>query len=119
MDADRLIRKQRARAWFNLRDRTSPRRGLEDALPRTRRGTVPPPTSRAPWNRTATQRRRAGRRHGMMKGRVFEKVGVHASAVLASSRRNSARIPGAPTTRAYANGVSVIAHLHNRTCRRA
>ena len=86
MDVDRLeIRKQRARAWFEtLRDRiVAAFEELEDALP------AHPPQGTSPAGRfaahpgTARPQRRAGRgrRHGDDEGRVFEKVGVHASTV--------------------------------------
>ena len=121
MEVDRLeIRKQRARAWSEtLRDRiVAAFEELEDALP----ADAPQGTStagrfvRTPWNRTDHSGAPGGGGvMAMMKGRVFEKVGVHLSTVFGEFAPEFRKeVPGAADDpRFYANGVSVIAHLHN------
>src|SRR5271169_3031645 len=121
MDADRLeIRKERARVWFEtLRDRiVAAFEELEDALPAdAAQGTSPAGRFvRTPWNRN--DHRGAAGGGGimvMMKGRVFEKVGVHASTVFGEFAPEFRKdIPGAADDpRFFATGISLIAHLHN------
>jgi coproporphyrinogen III oxidase len=121
MDADPLeIRKQRARAWFEtLRDRTVVAfEEIEDALPADApQGNNPAGRFvRTPWTRTDHSGAPGGGGvMAMLKGRVFEKVGVHVSTVFGEFAPEFRKeIPGAADDpRFYASGVSLIAHLHN------
>src|SRR5580658_10048331 len=121
MDTGKIeLRKEAARAWFEgLRDRIlTAFEAVEDALP-AGAPLADRPAGRfmcAPWNRTDhTGAPGGGGVMAMMKGRVFEKVGVHLSTVFGEFAPEFRKeIPGAADDpRFYANGVSVIAHLHN------
>ena len=121
MDVDRLeSQKQRSRAWFEtLRDRlVAAFEALEDALPAGAplAGNPAGRFVRTPWNRIDYSGAAGGGGvMAMMKGRVFEKVGVHLSAVFGEfAPEFRQEIPGAAEDpRFYASGVSLIAHLHN------
>jgi coproporphyrinogen III oxidase len=113
-------RKEMAKAWFEaLRDRVvAAFEAIEDALPASAPfGNRPAGRFKpAPWSRTDHSGAPGGGGvMAMMRGRVFEKVGVHVSTVFGEFAPEFRRdIPGAADDpRFYATGISLIAHLHN------
>ncbi|BCW89731.1 Oxygen-dependent coproporphyrinogen-III oxidase [Alphaproteobacteria bacterium SO-S41] len=112
-------RKQTARAWFEtLRDRIM---AAFETIEREAPGALYPGTPgafvRTPWDRApaADGAGQGGGVMGMMRGRVFEKVGVHCSTVHGTFPPDFAKtMKGASEDpRFWASGISLIAHMAN------
>jgi len=103
----------RARAWFDsLRDRiVAAFERLEDEAPADLYPGEPGRFELKPWDRPAG----GGGVMGFLRGRFFEKVGVHISLVHGDfTPEMAASMPGADgDPRFVATGISLIAHLHN------
>ncbi|MEM9809718.1 MAG: oxygen-dependent coproporphyrinogen oxidase [Pseudomonadota bacterium] len=108
-------KKARAASWFHaLQDRLMAafEKLEDDADPARYDGLEPGRFKREEWQRGPDE---GGGRMGFLRGRVFEKAGIHVSEVFGEfSEEFRSQIPGAADDpRFWAGGISLIAHTRN------
>jgi len=112
--------KPRAQAWFETlrNDICAAFERLEDAAPATLYPGPPGRFEPAPWRRGDGAADLGGGVASTMRGRFFEKVGVHCSTVHGDfSPDFASQVKGAGENPSFwASGISVIAHLRNPHC---
>ena len=115
---DLTARKTRASSWFRTlqEDIIARFEAIEDsALPPLYKGNAGR-FELTDWRRGDGSEDLGGGRMGLMRGKVFEKVGVHFSEVHGTfSEAFAAQIPGADASKGqfWASGISLIAHPRN------
>lgn len=111
-------RKAQAKAWFETlqADLIARFEALEDAAASPLYEGPAGHFEKTPWKRGHGSEDLGGGVMAVMRGRLFEKVGVHVSCVYGSFAPEFAKtIPGADASggRFWASGVSLIAHMSN------
>lgn len=115
---DLAARKAKSKAWFEALQSNIIARleALEEAADPALYPGASGHFERTPWKRGDGSEDLGGGTMGMMKGRLFEKVGVHTSTVYGEfSEEFRKQIPGADENggRFWASGISLIAHPAN------
>ena len=118
MKAELASRKARTSAWFEAlrEDVCAAFEALESDAPAELHQGGPAHFERAPWQRTdSTGAPGGGGISSMLRGRLFEKAGVHTSTVFGEFAPEFRKeIPGAQEDpRFWASGISLIAHPRN------